>query len=117
MHTPLQVEVQTIDDQIAIINLVGDLTTQAERVVSAAYRQVSEHNVSNIIFNFRADDYIDSVGLAILINVITQARQKNQHLTMTVPSPHSQRIFNLMGINHYATIYNTLDEALQELKN
>jgi len=117
MWNTIQVDVQTVNDQIAIINLAGDLTTQAEKAVRAAYQQVSKHNVSNIIFNFRADDYVDSAGLLILIKVITEARRKNQQLIMTVPSAHSQRIFNLIGINHYANICNTLDEALGGLKN
>ncbi len=117
MRNTIQVDVQTVDDRVAIINLAGDLTTQAEKAVSAAYQQVSKHNVSNIIFNFRADDYVDSAGLIILIKVITEARRKNQQLIMTVPSAHSQRIFNLIGINHYANICNTLDEALGGLKN
>jgi len=117
MRNPIQVNAQIVNQELAIINLAGDLTTQAEKAVSAAYQQVSAQNVSDIILTFREDDYIDSAGLVVLIKVVTEARKRNQRLTMTVPSTHLQRMLNLIGLNHFARIYKTLDEAVSGLKD
>lgn len=112
----IQVEVQNVDENIAIINLAGDVTTFAERAINDAYKEVSGDGHNNIIFNFRENDYINSAGIAILIGVVTEARKKNQRLMMAMPSSHFQKIFRMVGLTQYADIYSNLDEALNEAK-
>ena len=117
MSDELQVDVQEVDSYIAVINLVGDVTTFAEKAINEAYKQVSSNGARNIIFNFRENDYINSAGIAILIGVVTEARKKNQRLIMAMPSSHFQKIFRMVGLTQYADIYSNLDEALNEAKN
>ncbi len=112
MQDEIRVHIQVLDDKIAIISLAGEVTTCAERAIKRAYQQVSAHNVNDIIFNFKETDYIDCLGICILIDVITRARQKNQRLIMNLPSAHTQKIFRIVGLNHYTNISTSLDEAL-----
>jgi anti-anti-sigma factor len=114
MTDEIQVDVQEINDTIAVINLAGDVTTFAEKAINDAYKQVSGDGKNNIIFNFRENDYINSAGIAILIGVVTEARKKNQRLIMAMPSSHFQKIFRMVGLTQYADIYSSLDEALED---
>jgi anti-anti-sigma factor len=116
MSDEIQVDVQSVDENTAIINLAGDVTTFAEKAINDAYKQVSGDGANNIIFNFRENDYINSAGIAILIGVVTEARKKNQRLIMAMPSSHFQKIFRMVGLTQYADIYSNLDEALNEAK-
>jgi len=111
MTDEIQVDVQGVNEQTAIINLAGDVTTFAEKSINEAYQQVSGDGASNIIFNFRENDYINSAGIAILIGVVTEARKKNQRLIMAMPSSHFQKIFRMVGLTQYADIFNNLDDA------
>ncbi|RME42210.1 MAG: anti-sigma factor antagonist [Caldilineae bacterium] len=115
MNDEIKVDVQTVDDQTAIIHLAGDVTTFAEKEITEAYQAVSRNNIRNIIFNFRENDYINSAGIAILIGVVTEARKRNQRLMMAMPSSHFQKIFRMVGLTQYADIYNSLEEAKEHL--
>lgn len=116
MSEDIQVDVESVDTETAVINLAGDVTTFAEQSITEAYKQVSETGASNIIFNFRENDYINSAGIAILIGIVTEARKKNQRLMMSMPSAHFQKIFRMVGLTQYADIYGSLDEAKDDVK-
>ena len=116
MSDEIHVDVQSVDENTAIISLAGDVTTFAEKAINDAYKQVSTDGANNIIFNFRENDYINSAGIAILIGVVTEARKRNQRLIMAMPSSHFQKIFRMVGLTQYADIYSNLDEALSNSK-
>jgi len=98
-----------------VIDLVGDVTTFAEDAINQAYQSASADGATNIIFNFRENDYINSAGIAILIGVVTEARKKDQKLLMTGLSVHFQKIFRMVGLTQYADLYPSIDEALAAL--
>ena len=66
MSDEIQIEIQRVDSKTTIIHLMGDVTTFAEKEINEAYAQISSNGATNIIFNFRENDYINSAGIAIL---------------------------------------------------
>jgi anti-anti-sigma factor len=115
MSDEIQVDVEQVNDQTAIIHLVGDVTTFAEKEINNAYKSVSTDGAKNIIFNFRENDYINSAGIAILIGVVTEARKHDQRLLMAMPSSHFQKIFRMVGLTQYADVYSNLEEAKNDI--
>lgn len=111
MSDDIQVTTQQVDNKTTIIHLAGDVTTFAEGPINKAYRTVSGQGVSNIIFNFRENDYINSAGIAVIIGVVTEARKNDQRLIIAMPSSHFQKIFKMVGLTQYADVYNSLEEA------
>lgn len=101
-------------DGVAIIDLVGDVTTFAEDKINNAYNQVSEQGAKHILLNFRQNDYINSAGIAILIGIVTQVNQHQQQLAISGLSSHFQKIFRMVGLSQYATIYANEDEAITQ---
>lgn len=100
---------------VAIIDLVGDVTTFAEEKINGAYGEVSQQGVRNILFNFRENNYINSAGIAILIGVVTEVNRNNQRLAVSGLSPHFQKIFRMVGLAQYIDIYQDEDEAIRSL--
>ena len=98
-----------------VIDLVGDVTTFAEEAINQAYQSVSADGATNVIFNFRENDYINSAGIAILIGVVTEARKREQKLLMTGLSAHFQKIFRMVGLTQYADLFPTVDDAIASL--
>ena len=66
-------------DGVAIIDLVGDVTTFAEEKINSAYAQVTGQGAKHILLNFRQNDYINA-GIAILIGIVTEVNRNNQKL-------------------------------------
>ncbi|UCC86476.1 MAG: STAS domain-containing protein [Anaerolineales bacterium] len=98
-----------------IIDMAGDVTTFAEEAINKAYQDASSNGAHNIVFNFRENDYINSAGIAILIGIVTEARKRDQRLLMAGLSGHFQKIFRMIGLTQYATLYPTLEDALATL--
>ncbi|NWG21258.1 MAG: STAS domain-containing protein [Chloroflexi bacterium] len=100
-------------DGVAVIDLVGDVTTFAEEKITSAYSEVSSRGARNILLNFRQNDYINSAGIAILIGVVTEVNRNNQRLAVSGLSQHFQKIFRMVGLAQYIDIYQDEEEALR----
>ena len=114
MSDEIQVSIRE-KDKATVIDLVGDVTTFAEEAINQAYQSASTDGATNLIFNFRENDYINSAGIAILIGVVTEARKREQKLLMTGLSAHFQKIFRMVGLTQYADLHPSIDEALASL--
>ena len=102
-------------DTVAIIDLIGDVTTFAEEKINSAYTKVTDIGAKKILLNFRQNDYINSAGIAILIGVVTEVNRNNQRLAVSGLSQHFQRIFRMVGLSQYIDIYQEEEEALRGL--
>ena len=100
---------------VAIIDLVGDVTTFAEDKLNSAYQQVTSEGAHQVLLNFRQNDYINSAGIAILIGIVTEVNRNNQKLAVSGLSQHFQKIFRMVGLAQYAEIYQNEDEAVTGL--
>lgn len=100
-------------DGVAIIDLVGDVTTFAEEKINSAYQQVTGQGAKQILLNFRQNDYINSAGIAILIGIVTEVNRNSQKLAVSGLSQHFQKIFRMVGLAQYADIYQDEEEAVQ----
>jgi anti-anti-sigma factor len=114
MSDEIQVQVRG-EGNATIIDLIGDVTTFAEESINQAYQSASADGATNIIFNFRENDYINSAGIAILIGVVTEARKRDQKLLMTGLSAHFQKIFRMVGLTQYADLHPSIEDALATL--
>ena len=115
MGYELDIAIEQLNHETAIINLKGEISRRADNVIYDAYNQITRNGISNIIFNFSKEDIIGTPGMAILIDVIVQASQRHQTLLMAVPSTHFQRVFSMVGITQYAAVFDSLEEAKNQL--
>ncbi len=104
-------------NDIAIIDLIGDVTTFAEEKINTAYQEATNQGATIVLLNFRQNDYINSAGIAILIGIVTEVNQHNQTLAFSGLSQHFQKIFRMVGLAQYARIYQDEEEALRQLGN
>lgn len=115
MENDLTVNLDQINPSTAVIHLAGDVTMFAETALKNAYRTASKNNCSNIIIHFRENDYINSAGIAVLISIVGEVKKRKQRLLLAMPSTHFQKIFRMVGLNQYADIFPSLDEATAAL--
>jgi anti-anti-sigma factor len=104
-------------DGVAVIDLVGDVTTFAEEKINAAYQEITKQGSRYVLLNFRQNDYINSAGIAILIGIVTEVNRNSQRLGFSGLSQHFQKIFRMVGLAQYADIYQNEDEGVRGFKN
>ena len=111
MMKALQVDIQRVDEQTAILNLVGDVTTFADTPLHEAYRTVSAEGIRNVILNFVDNNAICSPGIAALLDVVVAANEQNQMVLMALPNDYFKKVFEMMGLSQHISIFNSLEEA------
>ena len=101
---------------VTLFDIQGDVTTFAEPSFEEAYKSANDQGATKILLKFYEDAYINSGGIAVLIQMLAETRKNDQKVTITGLSKHFQKIFNMVGITKFATIYDSLDEALEALR-
>jgi anti-anti-sigma factor len=113
----LTVRIRQHQNEIAILDLIGDVTTFAEEKINAAYHEVTMYGARTVLMNFRENDYLNSAGIAILIGIVTEVNRHQQQLAFSGLSQHFQKIFRMVGLAQYAEIYQDEEEALRHLNS
>ena len=103
-------------NDITLLHIQGDITAQSEIVINDAYKEADDQGTAQkILIQFEEDAYINSGGIAVLIQVLAQTHKKNQRVGITGLSDHFKKIFNMVGIAKFAGIYNTVEDAIEAM--
>ena len=114
MEQQTQIMLETIGD-VTLFDIKGDVTAVSEAFLNEACKKATDQGASKIILKFKKDAYINSGGIALLIQVLAETQKNNQKAAITGLSDHFNKIFNMVGITKFAKIYNTLDDALEAM--
>jgi anti-anti-sigma factor len=115
MEEKNEIKIERQND-IAILQIQGDITAQSEPYINEAYKKLNDQGpTQKILIQFEEDAYINSGGIAVLIQILAQTQKNDQQIGITGLSEHFKKIFRMVGITKFANIYDDLDEALQSL--
>ena len=89
----------------------------SEPYLKKAYENADIQGASHILLKMVRDIYINSGGIAVLVQILAQTRQKKQRIGITGISEHFKKIFNMVEITKFAKIYNTVEVALETLSS
>jgi anti-anti-sigma factor len=98
---------------VTLLDIQGDITAFSEPFLNEAYEDADNQGANNILLKAERDIYINSGGIAVLIQILAQTKQNNQLIGITGISDHFKKIFRMVGITRFAKIYDTVEEALE----
>ena len=99
--------------EVIILNIRGDVTSYSEIPLKGSYQKVVDQNARKIIFKFDKDAYINSGGIALLIQIMHHTKENKQMAAITGLSDHFKKIFNMVGIIKFAKIFDSVEDALE----
>lgn len=103
-------------NDITLMHIQGDITAQSEPVINDAYKKANDQGTAQkILVQFEEGAYINSGGIAVLIQILAHTQKKNQQIGITGLSDHFKKIFNMVGISKFAGIYNTVEDAIEAM--
>ncbi len=100
---------------VTLFDIKGDLTALSETFLKEAYKNATNEGAKKILLKLEEDAYINSGGIAVLIQLLAETKRNNQQIGITGLSDHFKKIFNMVGITKFAKIHNTVEEALESL--
>ena len=99
------------DAGLAAIEVLGDLTANAEKDMDAAYNKVCEDKPKKILLKFDGKSRINSAGIAIVINLVIESKENDCEVYITGVSKHFRKIFELVGLTRFTTIVDSAEEV------
>jgi anti-anti-sigma factor len=108
----MELTIRNVSD-VTVIGIKGDLTAVTGETLENTYQKISLNGVKKILFAFREDNYINSGGIATLISIAAESKEKGQMLRMSGLSEHFQKVFSIVGITKYITIFPSEEAALE----
>lgn len=90
---------------VCIFSFKGDITSTAKEGILSAYHGL-DGSASHLLLDFTGVDYINSSGIAIIIEMLLEASKSGkQSVGIFGLSPHFNKVFTMVGINKYAALH------------
>jgi anti-sigma B factor antagonist len=92
------------DGDLAILRFEGDITSASEDAVLGKYRALDE-GVKNILLDFSKVPYLNSSGIALVIQLLMAASKVPQKVVCFGLSAHFVKVFTMLGLAKYTTLH------------
>jgi anti-anti-sigma factor len=100
---------------ITLLDIKGDITSFSEPYLNKAYQSVSDQGAEKILLKIGNDAYINSGGIAVLIQLLALTKQNKQLIGIFGVSDHFKKILRMVGITKFADIHDSLESALAKM--
>ena len=90
-------------------------TEGSKGAVLGSYQSLPKETSKLVLLDFTKVDYINSSGIALVIQVLIEASNSGQKVNAFGLSQHFTKVFTMVGITKYASIFPTQADALAAL--
>ena len=101
--------------EIIIMDIRGDITSYSEAPLKKSYHEDVDPDARKIIFKIEKEAYINSGGIALLIQILYETQENKQNVAIAGVSQHYRKIFDMVGITKFAKLCDTLEAAFESL--
>jgi anti-sigma B factor antagonist len=105
-------DVRKASDEVSVVDVRGELTAFAEKVLMEAYRRASAGGTRAIVLNFEDLEYLNSSGIGLLVTLLIRVNRQKQKLLTCGLSEHYRNIFRITRLDDAISIYDSEEEAV-----
>jgi anti-anti-sigma factor len=91
-------------DPITVIRFTGDITSASQVAVTGTYEGLPE-SAKRILLDFSKVEYLNSSGIALVIQMMIAASKKGQKIVTFGLTPHFVKVFTMVGITKYTSLH------------
>lgn len=100
---------------VAVIRFEGDIASTSKDAVLGTYQSLPKATNKIVLLDFTKVDYINSSGIALVIQMLIEASNSGQKVYAYGLSPHFIKVFTMVGITKYAGLFPSQDAAMAAL--
>lgn len=100
---------------VTILRFEGDIASTSKEAVLGAYQALPKATAKIILLDFTKVDYINSSGIALVIQMLIEASNSGQKVYAYGLSPHFIKVFTMVGITKYAGLFPDQNAAMAAL--
>lgn len=94
----------SVGDPITVLRFTGDITSGSQAAVTGTYDGLPQ-TAKRILLDFSKVEYLNSSGIALIIQMLIAASKKGQKIVSFGLTPHFQKVFTMVGITKYTTLH------------
>lgn len=103
-------------DGVCVVRLEGRFVTGSERELAAVSQQLQALGVFRVILDFCQVPYIDSTGLAFIVEIHKTMKQNQGQVVVVHANRRVQEVLNLTRISQVVPVYGDLESAEAALR-
>jgi anti-sigma B factor antagonist len=100
---------------VAVLRFEGDIASTSKDAVLGTYQSLPKATTKLVLLDFTRVDYINSSGIALVIQLLIEASNSGQKVYAFGLSAHFTKVFTMVGITKYAELFPSESEALAAL--
>ena len=89
---------------VTVLRFSGDITSTSQPVVLGTYEGLPE-TAKRILLDFTKVEYLNSSGIALVIQMMIAAGKKGQTVQTFGLTPHFRKVFTMVGITKYTSLH------------
>lgn len=105
------------EDGITIFELIGELDMYTLPRAQEIVDMLVEQERFNILMDLSRLEYIDSSGIGFFTATLKILRDHNGDLKIVNLHPYIKRLFDLIHLDYFISIYDNIDEAISDFKD
>jgi anti-sigma B factor antagonist len=90
---------------VTILRFAGDISSTSRDAVVGTYQGLPKDANPKILLDFTKVDYLNSSGIALIIQLLMEAAKSAQKVQIFGLTPHFQKVFKMVGITKYANLH------------
>ena len=91
-------------DPITVLRFSGDITSTSQAAVLGTYQGLGA-TTKKILLDFSKVEYLNSSGIALVIQMMIAASKQDQVIQTFGLTPHFQKVFTMVGITKYTKLH------------
>ncbi|MBI4902945.1 MAG: STAS domain-containing protein [Acidobacteria bacterium] len=89
---------------LAVLRFEGDITSHSEEAVLGKYRALNAAT-KKILLDFSKVPYLNSSGIALVIQLLMAANKASQKVVCFGLSAHFVKVFTMLGLAKYTSLH------------
>jgi stage II sporulation protein AA (anti-sigma F factor antagonist) len=104
------------EGEIAVV-YAGDYVNKlsGQRIERECLQRI-ERGCRALVINFRDTELVNSIGVSILLGVIDTAERRGARVAFSNVSPHTVKLFDLLGLTRLVLVADSEEDALATLE-
>jgi len=100
---------------VTVLRYEGDIASTSKDAVLGTYQALPKQTAKLVLLDFTKVDYINSSGIALVIQMLIEASNSGQKVFAFGLSAHFTKVFTMVGITKYAGLFGNEAAALAAL--
>ena len=100
---------------VKALRFEGDISSASTSAVLGSYQSLPKDSAKFLLLDFTKVDYINSSGIALVIQMLIEASKAGQSVSIFGLSQHFTKVFTMVGITKYCRIFANEADALADL--